>query len=80
MAHERLVGAALVAATVVGCGCGGGDEPGGPTFRDEHPRVYLTDENVARLRALVELLVEKGVLQAGELEDRLRRLVRGDDV
>ena len=42
------------------------------------PHLQLPDERSVevRLRALVELLAEKGVLTVTELEDRVRRLVR----
>jgi hypothetical protein len=46
------------------------------------PHVELPDERSPelRLRALVELLVEKGVLTPGEYEERVRRLARGEDL
>jgi hypothetical protein len=42
------------------------------------PHLQLPDERSVevRLRALLELLAEKGVLSAAELEERVRRLVR----
>lgn len=43
-----LISAALAAALVAGCG---GDD-GGPTFADDHPRIYLPHDR-ARLEALV---------------------------
>ena len=46
------------------------------------PHLHLPDERSteARLRALVELLVEKGVLGPTDLDERVRRLLRGEDV
>jgi hypothetical protein len=42
----------------------------------------LPDESSVeiRLRALIEVLVERGVLTTADLDERLRRLVRGEDV
>jgi hypothetical protein len=53
--------------------------PGEPTTA---PHLQLPDERTpeVRLRALVDLLVEKGLFTQAELEDRVRRLVRGEDV
>ncbi len=52
---------------------------GDPTTQ---PHLQLPDESslVVRLRAVVELLVEHGVLSAAEVEDRVRRIARGEDV
>jgi hypothetical protein len=46
------------------------------------PHLQLPDERSTevRLRALHELLVEKGVLSAGELDERVRKILRGEDV
>jgi len=46
------------------------------------PHLHLPDETSleVRLRALIEILVERGVLGAGEVEERVRRLVHGEDV
>lgn len=53
--------------------------PGEPTTA---PHLQLPDERSVdlRLRALVELLAERGLLTPAELDERVRRLVRGDDV
>ena len=53
--------------------------PGEPTTA---PHLQLPDERSleVRLRALVELLTEKGAITTAELEERVRRLVRGEDV
>lgn len=46
------------------------------------PHLELPDERSLelRLRALVELLVERGVLGGGDFEERVRKLARGEDV
>lgn len=46
------------------------------------PHLQLPDERSMelKLRALTELLIERGVLTAGEMDERVRRLVRGEDV
>jgi type IV pilus assembly protein PilB len=46
------------------------------------PHLQLPDERSVelRLRALTDLLVERGVVTAQEVEERVRRLVRGEDV
>ncbi|MEO6953730.1 MAG: hypothetical protein ABI321_18150 [Polyangia bacterium] len=46
------------------------------------PHLELPDERSLelRLRALVDLLVERGVLASGDFEERVRRLARGEDV
>ena len=46
------------------------------------PHLELPDERSVelRLRALVELLVERGVLAAGDFEERVRKLARGEDL
>ena len=46
------------------------------------PHLELPDERSVelRLRAVVELLVERGVLAPGDFEERVRKLARGEDV
>jgi hypothetical protein len=53
--------------------------PGEPTTA---PHLQLPDERSVevRLRALVDLLMDKGLFSQAELDDRVRRLVRGEDV
>jgi hypothetical protein len=60
----------------------GEDPTHGPATQ---PHLQLPDESSvdARLRALVDLLVERGVLAATDreaLDERVRRLIRGEDV
>ena len=46
------------------------------------PHLELPDERSVelRLRAVVELLVERGILASGDFEERVRKLARGEDV
>jgi len=60
----------------------GSDDMALPAEPTTAPHLQLPDERSmeTRLRALIELLTERGVLTAAEIDERIRRLVRGEDV